>query len=64
MKAYIVRCIDLDDSYMICAFTNLAEAKKYELALEAEKDLEDDFLFFMTTEINLFNNINEVIENA
>jgi hypothetical protein len=62
MKAYIVRCIDLDDSFMICAFTNKEEAVKYELALEAEKD--DDYLFFMTTELNLYNNINEVVENA
>jgi hypothetical protein len=64
MKAYIVRCVDLDDSWMLCAFTDKNEAKKYELALDAEKDPEDDFLYFMTTEVDLYNNCEQVVENA
>jgi len=64
-KVFLVKYSDLDESGILCAFTNKEEADKYVLALELEKD-EDlpEWVYFYSTEVNLYNDCTEVVGNA
>jgi hypothetical protein len=64
-KVFLVKFSDLDESGILCAFTNKEEADKYVLALELEKD-EDlpEWVYFYSTEVNLYNDCTEVVGNA
>lgn len=61
---YLVRYSDLDLEGTICAFQTEAEARKYELALEMEKDAGSEFLIFYTTAVKLYSDCEEVVRNG
>lgn len=64
-KVYLVKYSDLDEGGILCAFTNKEQADRYVLALELEKD-EDlpEWVYFYSTEVNLYNDCTEVVGNA